>query len=112
MNVGGALKTLPLTSSSTPDPDWDAKRRISQYLLCVTPQALYCLHAQAPQWGILCAQAQHLNICVKVPCVSVPSSLPTSDPVKMGEGSHACGCWKLKGQKATYESVDCMFSLL
>lgn len=51
-----------------------------------------------------------LYMRVTVPRVSIPSSLPTSDPVR-GEGSHARGFWKLKRQRTTYESVDHVFSL-
>lgn len=89
----------------------ECQRGSSQYLLCVTPQALLLPPYSGPTVGYTVCPSPALTYVLRHPvCVSL-LSLPTCDPVKMGEGSHACGCWKLKGQKATYKSIDCIFSL-
>lgn len=104
MNVRGALHIASHKFSFYPWTRLGGQRRIAQYVLCATPQALHRLHAQALRWGVHCAHTRHSYVCVNTPCVSIPSSLPTSDPVMMA-------VWKLKRQGAAYESVDHAFSL-
>lgn len=96
--------TLPLTSSPpTPEPDWDASGGLLNtcYVQLLRPCTASMLR---PCSGVYCVPKRHAYVCVNAPCVSVPSSLPTSDLVMMA-------VWKLKKQGAAYKSIDHVFPL-
>lgn len=107
---------LPLTNSpSTPEPHWESREWGGLGLVTCNSSGLALLPAQRGGQVLgagqtVCSKFVLFCTCVSLCPVSIPSSLPTSDPVR-GEGSHARGFWKLKRQRTTYESVDHMFSL-